>query len=375
VVTVCDPSDYGRVIAALKASGEADLALRRDLAVKAFAHTRDYDTAIHAFLSQDAAPVVDVEASLPEHLSFAVHVVEMLRYGENPHQSGGYYSRQVGNSPFGAKQYGGKQLSYNNILDIDAAWRAVSSFTEPAVVIVKHLTPIGIATAATPAEAYSIALDTDPVSAFGSVIAVNRTVDDALVAKFGSLFIEAVAAPDYVPSALTTLVEKRQNCRVMQIPHPFDSTGLDMRSVHGGLLIQRYDTGDPEGMVFRTVTERAPTPEELTTLNFAWKTVQHVKSNAIVLAKPGCTVGVGGGLPSRVDAVELAIKKAGERAKGAVMASDAFFPFPDGVEAAIRAGVTAIIQPGGSIRDAGVIEAANKAGVAMIFTGTRHFRH
>ncbi|MCU0512008.1 MAG: bifunctional phosphoribosylaminoimidazolecarboxamide formyltransferase/IMP cyclohydrolase [Anaerolineae bacterium] len=375
VVTLCDPADYSRVIAALKATGAADLALRRDLAVKAFAHTRDYDTAIHAFLSQNAAPAADDADSLPPQLSFAVHAVDVLRYGENPHQSAGYYSRQAGQSPFGARQYGGKQLSYNNILDLDAAWRAISSFHEPTVVIVKHLTPTGIASAATLSAAYPYALDSDPVSAFGGVIAVNRPVDDAFVTALGTLFIEAIAAPDYTPAALAALMEKRQNCRIMQIPQPFEGSGMDIRSVHGGLLIQRYDTGDPAGTLFRTVTERAPTPEEMTALQFAWKAVQHVKSNAIVLAHPGYTVGVGGGLPSRVDAVALAVKKAGSRAGGAVLASDAFFPFPDGVELAIQAGVTAIIQPGGSIRDTGVIEAANRAGVAMIFTGTRHFRH
>lgn len=376
VVTVCDPADYGRIIAALKATGEVDLATRRHLAVKVFAMTRDYDTAINAFLAGDTlTPVVEGSDSLPKHLSLAVHAVEMLRYGENPHQGGAYYSRQLGAAPLGGRQLSGKQLSYNNILDIDAAWRAVSSFDEPAVVIVKHLTPCGIATGTTITDAYPLALASDSVSAFGGVIAVNRQVDDEFVAALGSLFVEVIAAPDFTPSARATMADKRQNCRVLQIPHPHDGTAFDIRSVHGGLLVQRYDTGDPDGTIFKTVTERTPTPEELNALNFAWKTVQHVKSNAIVLAKSGHTVGIGGGLPSRVDAVELAVKKAGENAKGAVMASDAFFPFPDGVEAAIKAGVTAIIQPGGSIRDAGVIEAANKANVAMIFTGVRHFRH
>ncbi len=376
VVPVCDPADYSRVLAALRASGEVDIATRRNLAVKVFAMTRDYDTAINAFLAGDSMiPTIEGHENLPEHLSLAVHAVEALRYGENPHQSASYYSRQLGAAPLGGKQYSGKQLSYNNILDVDAAWRAVGSFDDATVVIVKHLTPCGVASSINITEAFSLALASDPVSAFGGVIAVNRPVDDDFVAELGSLFVEVIAAPDFTPSARATLTEKRQNCRVLQIPQRHDGTAFDIRSVHGGLLVQRYDTGDPDGTIFKTVTQRAPSPEELTALHFAWRTVQHVKSNAIVLAKMGYTVGIGGGLPSRVDAAELAIKKAGDNAKGAVMASDAFFPFPDGVEAAIKAGVTAIIQPGGSIRDAGVIEAANKADVAMIFTGVRHFRH
>ncbi len=373
-IVICDPNDYAKVSAELKASGEVDLATRRNLAVKAFAHTRDYDTAIHAFLSTDFVPSMTAD-TLPEHLSIGMQQVEVLRYGENPHQIGAYYSRQKTDGPLGGKVLGGKQLSYNNILDLDAAWRAVSSFDEPTVVIVKHLTPMGIASAESIAAAYPKALASDPVSAFGCVIAVNRPVDDDLVNVLGSLFIEAIAAPSFSASAQTTLNEKRKNCRLVQIPQPYDGLELEVRTVHRGLLVQRADLSDPDGTLFKTVTERKPTTEELETLQFAWKCVQHVKSNAIVLAVKGATIGVGGGLSSRVDAAKLAITKAGEQAQGAVMASDAFFPFADGVEAAIAAGVTAIIQPGGSIRDAEVIEAANKAGVAMVFTGVRHFRH
>lgn len=374
VIVICDPNDYGKVSAELKASGEIDIATRRNLSVKAFAHTRDYDTAIHAFLSTDFVPSLTAD-TLPEHLSIGMQQVEVLRYGENPHQIGAYYSRQKTDGPLGGKVLGGKQLSYNNILDLDAAWRTVSSFNEPTVVIVKHLTPMGIASDENIAAAYPRALASDPVSAFGCVIAVNRAVEDDFVGTLGSLFIEAIAAPSFAPSAQATLNEKRKNCRLVQIPQPFDGLELEVRTVHRGLLVQRTDISDPDGTLFKTVTERKPTPEEMEALQFAWKAVQHVKSNAIVLAVRGATVGVGGGLSSRVDAAKLAIAKAGEQAKGAVMASDAFFPFADGVEAAIQAGVTAIIQPGGSIRDAEVIEAANKAGVAMVFTGVRHFRH
>lgn len=376
VVTVCDPNDYAKVIAGLKTVGEIEIAMRRDLAVKAFAHTRDYDTAIHAFLSQDVStPAAGEGEDLPEHLAFAVHGVEQMRYGENPHQSAKYYSKQATESPLGAKQLGGKQLSYNNILDVDASWRTVSSYDSPTVVIVKHLTPTGIASGDTLVDAFPKALASDSVSAFGGIIAVNRSVDADFVTGLESLFVEAIAAPDFTQEAVDALKSSRKNCRILQMSKPYDRTALDIRSVHGGLLIQRLDSGDPDGTILKTVTERIPSTEELEALEFVWKACQHVKSNAIVLGKKNCTLGVGGGLPSRVDAVELAVKKAGDKAVGAVLASDAFFPFPDGIEAAASAGITAIIQPGGSIRDNKVIEAANKAGIAMVFTGTRHFRH
>jgi phosphoribosylaminoimidazolecarboxamide formyltransferase / IMP cyclohydrolase len=374
VVVVCSPSDYDRVIESLKTNSEVDLALRRDLAVKAFAHTRDYDTAIHAFLAPDFAPGLPTD-ELPQHLSIGMERVEMLRYGENPHQVAGYYARQAGAGALGGTVLGGKQLSYNNILDLDAAWRAVSSFDEPTVVIVKHLTPCGIATGETITAAYPAALASDPLSAFGGVIAVNQTVDDAFVAALGSLFVESIAAPGFTASAQETLHTKRKNCRLLHLPQSYDGSELEFRSVFHGLLVQRGDIGDPHGTTYKPVSKRLPTAGEMDALMFAWKCVQHVKSNSIVLAVSGATIGVGGGVSSRVDATRLAVSKAGERAKGAVMASDAFFPFADSVEVAIEAGVTAIIQPGGSIRDAEAIEAADKANVAMVFTGVRHFRH
>ncbi len=374
VTSICDPADYSRIIAALKVSGELDLATRRSLATKAFAHTRDYDTAIHAFLSQDMTSSA-VTDELPQHLSIAGTQTTTLRYGENPHQQAGYYSLQSGGGVLGAQQLGGKELSYNNILDVDAAWRAVSTYDAPTVVIVKHLNPTGIATHEDSAQAYRNALASDPVSAFGGIIAVNRTVDDAFVEAMESIFIEAIAAPGFTPGAQALLAERRKNCRLLSIAQPHDDTEFDVRSVHRGVLVQQRDTGDPTSTTLKTVSERAPSAEELDALKFAWNAVQHVKSNAIVLAVPGATVGIGGGLSSRVDAAELAVKKAGDRARGAVMASDAFFPFADGIQAGLKAGVTAVIQPGGSIRDNEVIAAANAAGVAMVFTGTRHFRH
>lgn len=374
VVVVCDHSDYNKIIAELRAAGTVDLATRRRLAVKAFAHTRDYDTAIHAFLSKDTVPSLTA-SSLPHHLSLGMQQVELLRYGENPHQIAAYYSRSAKTNPLNGTLLGGKQLSYNNILDLDAAWRAVSSFAESSVVIVKHLNPIGIAAADTIAHAYPQALASDPVSAFGGVIAVNRTVDDDFVTALDTLFVEAIAAPDFTPTAQSRLLEERRNCRLLQVPQPYTGVELEIRSVLGGWLVQSPDLGDDQNSTFQTVTERLPDADELEALRFAWKAVQHVKSNAIVLAVAGATVGIGGGLPSRLDAVRLAVTKAGARARGAVLASDAFFPFADGVQTAAEAGVTAVIQPGGSIRDKEVIDAANQAGLAMVFTGIRHFRH
>lgn len=377
VTSVCDPADYAKITAAIKAGGDVELAVRRTLAVKAFAHTRDYDTAIHAYLARGTMTSIPaVTTDLPDQLSLGMQKIETLRYGENSHQQGAYYSQFTGSGPLGSKVLSeGKQLSYNNILDLDAAWRTVSSYSEPTVVIVKHLTPTGIASAESIANAYPQALASDPLSAFGGVIAVNREVTDAFVEALGALFVEAIAAPSFTESAQATLKAKRKNCRLLQLSQPFNGNDLEIRAVHKGLLVQRADMGDPEGTTLKTVTQRPPTPDELQALEYAWKAVMHVKSNAIVLAVPGATVGVGGGLPSRVDAVNLAVTKAGEQAKGAALASDAFFPFADGIEAAVTAGVTAVIQPGGSIRDSEVIEAADKAGIAMVFTGTRHFRH
>jgi phosphoribosylaminoimidazolecarboxamide formyltransferase / IMP cyclohydrolase len=374
VTTVCDPADYEIVANVITQASSIDLALRRQLAIKAFAHTRDYDTAIHAYLARELAPEL-TDDNLPAQLSIAVQQLDMLRYGENPHQSAAYYSRNANEGPLGGTLLAGKALSYNNILDLDAAWRTVSSFDAPTVVIVKHLNPTGIATDETIAKAYPLALESDPVSAFGGVIAVNRPVDEVFVSALGSLFLEAIVAPHFSDSAVSMLTSARKNCRLMLNIHPYDGATLEIRAVHRGLLAQRADLGDPEHTTFKTITRRAPTATEMTALQFAWKAVQHVKSNAIVIAGEHATYGIGGGLPSRVDATKLALEKAGARARGACLASDAFFPFTDGVEAAITAGVTAIIQPGGSIRDNEVIEKANEADIAMVFTGVRHFRH
>src|SRR6185369_9491234 len=254
-----------------------DLATRRKLAVKAFAHTRDYDTAIHAFLSQDMVPSL-LSTDLPQHLSIGMQRVENLRYGENPHQAAAYYSRSANLGPLGGTVLGGKQLSYNNILDLDSAWRAASSFNEPAVVIVKHLTPCGIASGASITEAFPEALASDPVSAYGGVIAVNQPVDSDFVASLGDLFVEAIAAPEFTPEAQKTLNEKRKNCRLLCIEPEAEPSKLEFRSVRGGVLVQSIDSGDPLEAQWKVVSKRQPTVEELNTLRFAWKACQFVKS-------------------------------------------------------------------------------------------------
>ncbi|HLA44781.1 MAG TPA: bifunctional phosphoribosylaminoimidazolecarboxamide formyltransferase/IMP cyclohydrolase, partial [Aggregatilineales bacterium] len=265
-----------------------------------------------------------------------------------------------------------------NILDADAAWRAACAFDakkEAAVVIVKHLTPTGVAVGASPESAYPFALESDPLSAFGGVIAVNRPINRAFVEALDTLFVEVILAPDFEADAREMLISGRKNCRLLKIDAAVAPDALEFRSVLGGVLVQERDAGDPDSMTWNVATERIPTDTETEAMKFAWIVVQHVKSNSIVLAKQGATVGIGGGLPSRVDAVKLAVEKAGKESKGSVLASDAFFPFPDAIEEAAKAGVTAIIQPGGALRDQAVIDAANAAGITMILTGVRHFRH
>ena len=374
VAVLCDASDYSSALVALKTEGAIGMEQRRKLAVKAFAHCRDYDAAIHAFLSESEI-IEPVDADVPAGFTIGVQRSHELRYGENPHQSAAYYTRSEERTPLGADQLAGKQLSYNNILDVDAAWRAVCSFEEPTAVIVKHLNPTGIASSDSVAEALPLALASDSKSAFGGIVAANRMVDAAFVDALGAMFIEAIIAPSFAFEVVQRLQSGRKNCRVLQMSRPFSGKSFEFRSVMDGLLLQRSDVGDPPGARMRTVTKRAAIAEEMESLLFAWKVVQHVKSNAIVLAQGSRTVGIGGGLPSRVDAAELAIKKAAGETTNAAMASDAFFPFADSIEMAARSGVTCVIQTGGSIRDAQVIEAADYYDMAMIFTGTRHFRH
>jgi len=368
VAVVSDPTDYATVLAELREQGDLSLATRQRLALKAFRHTASYDAAISRYLATRFE-----EATFPATLHLNLTKLTDLRYGENPHQQAALYSLGEAEGPMGGNLLQGKALSYNNILDLDAAWQIVSDFAAPTLAIIKHGNPCGVASDANLADAFRAALASDPVSAFGSIIAVNRPFDGEVALALDDLFVEVVAAPAFTSKALEVLAEC-PNCRLLEMSGTED-LAWEMRGVRGGFLVQEEDTIAEDETGWKVVTERRPTAEELEALGFAWKVAKHVKSNAIVLAQGTATVGIGAGQMSRVDAVRLAIAKAGEGARGAVLASDAFFPFPDGVEEAARAGVTAIVQPGGSKGDASVIEAADAHGLAMLFTGVRHFRH
>ena len=361
VTLLCDPADYPDVLAALQ-SGGISPEQRHALAVKGFQHTAHYDAAIAGHLSYSAYEALEL------------YPVRLLRYGENPHQSAMLLAYHPNEGPLGGRVLQGKELSYNNLLDLDAAWRAAVSFERPSIAIVKHLSPCGIASADALQQAYQAALASDPVSAFGGVIAANRAVDEAAAAAIAELFVECVIAPGFAALALE-IFAKKKNLRLVKMPDLMVEPAFELRSVTRGVLRQAVDFGDPAAADWQVATRRAPTPEELKALRFAWKACQHVKSNAIVFAVGEATVGIGGGQPNRVDCVRIAAQRAGERSRGAVMASDAFFPFPDSVAEAAKAGITAIVQPGGSVRDAESIAAADQAGMAMVFIGVRHFRH
>jgi len=307
-------------------------------------------------------------------LSLELYPVSKLRYGENPHQEATLYGFEPDSRPLGGKILQGKALSYNNLLDLDAAWRAVVTFDRPTVCIVKHLSPCGIASATLLAEAFAAALASDPVSAYGGVIATNQPFDAETAQALGDLFVECIASPGYSAEALH-LLEERKNLRLLSMPDTRQAPGYELRSIYQGILRQSLDVGDPAGTEWKVVSQREPTQEELISLRFAWKACQHVKSNSIVFAVGEATVGIGGGQPNRVDCVRIAAARAGSKASGAVMASDAFFPFPDSVEEAAKAGIAAVIASGGSVRDAEAITAADAYGLAMLFTGVRHFRH
>jgi phosphoribosylaminoimidazolecarboxamide formyltransferase / IMP cyclohydrolase len=369
VTLVCDPADYPGVLAEVKSGGTSEQTRRR-LAVKGFAHTAQYDAAITSYLEKQ------LSAGTDENSRFVLNLypVSTLRYGENPHQEAALYGYQPDAGPLGGKVLQGKALSYNNLLDLDAAWRATASFGSPTVVIVKHLSPCGIASGKTLAEAFPLALASDPISAFGGVIATNRPFEADIANALGELFVECIVAPGFSHEGLEILA-KRKNLRLVEMPEVNVSPLFELRSVNQGVLRQSVDMGDPEGTEWRVVTQRQPTNPEWADLRFAWKACQHVKSNAIVFAQGEATVGIGGGQPNRVDCVRIAATRAGDKSRGAVMASDAFFPFPDSVEVAAQAGITAIVAPGGSVRDEEAIAAAEAHGIAMVFTGVRHFRH
>ncbi len=383
VGVVTSPEDYPRVLEELRAAGELSLETRLELARKVFAVTSGYDATIAATLEElrleDGALARGTPEGFPAVLPLAGTKAMDLRYGENPHQRAALYRRSGEPAGLaGAKQLHGKELSYNNYLDLDAAWELACEFTDPVAVIIKHTNPCGVAVGATQAEAYERALACDPVSAFGSVLGFNQVVTLATAEAVSKLFVEAIAAPGYEPEALEALTKKK-NLRLLEMPSAAD-TGWRVRSVSGGLLVQERDVSRFDYEKLRTVTKRAPTAAEMEALLFAWVVAKHAKSNAIVYARAGQLVGVGAGQMSRVDSVKLGAQKARELGhtewlKDSVVASDAFFPFPDGVEEAARASATAVIQPGGSVRDNEVIEAANRLGLAMVLTGIRHFRH
>lgn len=363
VAVVTSPGDYERVLSEMPSPSAA---LLWELAVKAFGTTAEYDSAIHERLSlgEAKAPAMDKRyMGFPKRFD--------LRYGENPHQQASLYGSST-HGIAGAEQLHGKELSYNNLVDLDAAWQLVSEFTAPATAIVKHTNPCGCAEQATLAESYSRALECDPVSAFGGVIGFNRTVDRATAELVSQLFAEAVAAPEYDADALAILKLKK-NIRLLRIQSKPDA--FVVKSIEGGLLVQTADRHELAPRSAKVVTLRQPTDAEWVALEFAWKVAKHVKSNAIVYARAGQIVGVGAGQMSRVDSVKIGASRAHLPLAGSVVASDAFFPFPDGLEEAVRSGATAVIQPGGSVKDQEVIASADKLGIAMVFTGIRHFRH
>lgn len=375
VIAIARPDRYQAVLEELRGAGQVSHETRSRLAAEAYAHTAAYDAQIAAQLNVESGIV------FPDELTIALGKVRELRYGENPHQSGAFYAvRGEDGAMTSLVQLHGRQTSFNNMLDLDSAWVIATDFPQPTVAIVKHQNPCGIGSHDDIAEAYRRAFACDSVSAFGGIVGVNRPVTVALAEAMRETFYEAIIAPAYEERALEILRERR-NLEVLQAPGDVRVARrrsrqlFDYKRVSGGMLVQTPDEPLEEHSQFRVVTERHPTLEELTDLLFAWRCVRFVKSNAIVLAKGLATVGIGPGQLSRVVAVEVAVRKAGERARLAVMASDAYFPFPDGIEVAARAGVTAIIQPGGSVRDEMMIETANRHRMAMLFTGRRHFRH
>ena len=379
-IVVVDHADYDAVLAALK-DGEVSAATRRELAIKAFSHTARYDAAISHYLRAHGG----ADGDWPNPLVQSWHLVQPLRYGENPHQRAALYrtAEHVPATVAHALQLQGKELSFNNLVDADAAYQAVKAFDAAACVIVKHASPCGIATAASPVTAYQLAYRADPTSAFGGVIAFNRALDESSAeAIVGQQFAEVIIAPE-VGKAARAALAKKQGIRVLEAGWPTASSAaregnLEIKTIEGGLLVQSADDGRVDVAAAKVVTQRQPTASELRDLKFAWTAVKYVKSNAILLARDGATIGIGAGQPSRVMSARIAALKA-EEAKldvaGTVLASDAFFPFRDGIDAAAERGVRAVVQPGGSMRDDEVVRAADEHGMAMIFTGMRHFRH
>jgi phosphoribosylaminoimidazolecarboxamide formyltransferase/IMP cyclohydrolase len=368
VIVVVQPEYYGQVLEALNSPGGVGPELRLKLALAAFSHTAAYDSMISSYLGGLGGE------KFPATMSLSGEKLYELRYGENPHQKAAFYRSALGNQGLpGARQLNGKELSYNNIVDTEAALGLVREFDQPACVIVKHTNPCGTAVARDLTTAYQQAFNADSMSAFGGIIALNRKVDRATAEKIVEPFMEVVVAPGYDDDALQILRTKK-NLRVLELALD-NGVQLQVKSVEGGFVVQEIDRHQLTRDSLQVVTDRSPTEEELEELFFAWKVVKHVKSNSIVVTRDGVTLGVGAGQMNRVGAARLALGQAGEQARGAVMASDAFFPFKDTVEVAAQSGITAIIQPGGSIRDEESIEECNRHGIAMVFTGIRHFKH
>jgi phosphoribosylaminoimidazolecarboxamide formyltransferase/IMP cyclohydrolase len=376
VMVVVDPADYSLVLEKLK-GGDLDLDERKRLAQKAFQHVALYDTAISQYLRKDME-------GFPQDMTIALKKRYGLRYGENPHQPAAFYAEAAAGGVVDtgitwAEQLGGKELSFNNILDADAAWGVATDFAAPTVAVIKHTNPCGLASHDDIAEAYRRAFSGDPVAAFGGIVASNRKLTLAMAEAMKPVFYEIVIAPEYEEEALK-LLQRKKDLRILLAPLPpgygkAPAAYLDFRRVKGGFLVQGSDSVPETKVNLKEVTKRQPTSEETKDLLFAWRAVKHIKSNAIVLAKDKTLLGMGAGQPSRIISAKIAIEKAGDKVKGSVLASDAMFPFPDVVEAAAGAGVTAIVQPGGSIRDGESIKAADAHNIAMVFTGERHFRH
>lgn len=376
VAVIVDPADYAVVVSELRSKGEVSKETKFRLACKVFEHTAQYDALIFNYLRKQRG-----EEQFPEELTVTFEKVQEMRYGENPHQKAAFY-KEIGNADntiAAAKQLHGKELSYNNIGDANGALDVIKEFgfDVPCAVAVKHANPCGVATGKDIYEAYVRAYESDPVSIFGGIVALNREVDEKTAQEMAKIFLEIIIAPSFSAEAIEIL-EKKKNIRLLELPNiaKANTEGtLDMKKVVGGLLVQNLDTKLLNEADIKCVTKRKPTEKEIEDLKFVWKVVKHTKSNAIALAKDNRTVGVGPGQTNRITALELAIKYGGDKVKGSVMGSDAFFPFSDCVEAAQKAGITAIIQPGGSIRDEDSIKAADEAGIAMLFTGMRHFKH
>ncbi|WP_404323070.1 bifunctional phosphoribosylaminoimidazolecarboxamide formyltransferase/IMP cyclohydrolase [Cytobacillus firmus] len=371
VTVVVDPVDYETVLSQLKETGEVQKEIRRRLAAKVFRHTAAYDAMIAEYMT------VLANEETPEKLTVTYELKQTLRYGENPHQKAAFYRKPLGSefSIANAEQLHGKELSYNNINDADAALQIVKEFSEPAAVAVKHMNPCGVGTGENVFDAFSKAFAADPVSIFGGIIALNREVDAETAKKLYEIFLEIIIAPSFSEEALEILKGKK-NLRLLTIPFEGKKNAeMRLSAIEGGLLTQEYDLFTLKDAEVKVATKREPTEEEWKALKLGWKVVKHVKSNAIVVNDSNMTLGVGAGQMNRVGSAEIALEQAGEKANGAVMASDAFFPMNDTVEVAAKAGITAIIQPGGSIRDEDSIKKADEYGIAMVFTGVRHFKH